>query len=105
MENINKPIDIMLSTVDNPYNPFSHWDEWYQYDIEHGYDTCGLLARLMPDTSKLTEREEELAIDSTIDSIVNDFPLNIYIKVSKDSVVHPISLEQFQTFTESKSNS
>ncbi len=101
MENINNAIDIhnndqniMLTTIDNPYNPFDHWDEWYLYDIEHGYDTCGLLARLLPDDSQQTDEEKEKAIDQTINEIVNNFPLNIYIKVNKDSIIRPISLSE-----------
>ena len=97
MDNINESLDIMLTTIDNPYNPHTHWTEWYLFDIEHGYDTCGLLARLLPDDSKLTDQEKELLLNQTIDEIVNNFPVNIYIKVNKDSIVRPISLEQLQT--------
>ena len=39
----------LLTTVDNPYNPFTHWQEWYNYDVENGYHTCSLLARLTQD--------------------------------------------------------
>ncbi len=94
MENINEPIDIMLTTIDNPYNPHTHWTEWYLYDIEHGYDTCGLLARLLPDDSKLTDEEKAQSINKTIDEIVNNFPVNIYIKVKKDSIIRPIALSE-----------
>lgn len=36
----------LLTTEDNPYNPFTDWDSWYNFDIFKGYDTCGLLARV-----------------------------------------------------------
>ena len=36
----------ILSTVDNPYDPRTDWDEWFNYDTTHGYNTCGLVARL-----------------------------------------------------------
>jgi hypothetical protein len=32
-----------LTTVDNPYNPFLQWDDWYAFDMMKGYDTCGLI--------------------------------------------------------------
>ena len=38
--------DLMVTTVDNPYNPFTEFYEWLSFDIEKGYNTCGLLARL-----------------------------------------------------------
>ena len=38
--------DYMLTTIDNPYDPFTQWDDWYKFDMVKGYDTCGYLARL-----------------------------------------------------------
>ena len=35
---------MMLSTVDNPYDPFSEFDKWYAFDICHGYNCCGIVA-------------------------------------------------------------
>jgi len=35
----------MLTTKDNPWNPFDHWREWYTWDSTAGYHTSGLLAR------------------------------------------------------------
>jgi len=35
----------MLTTVDNPYNPFTHWSEWYAWDNAHGYSTTQRFAR------------------------------------------------------------
>ena len=47
--------DIMLTTVDNPFNPFEEFDKWYNYDISKGYDTCGLVARLTQTSSEFPE--------------------------------------------------
>lgn len=33
---MNEPV-YMLTTTDNPYNPFTHYDEWYTWDITHGW--------------------------------------------------------------------
>ncbi len=30
---------VRLTTVDNPYDPFTQWDEWYAYDEGKGYAT------------------------------------------------------------------
>lgn len=35
--------EYMLTTVDNPWNPFTHFREWYVYDIMHGYHTLSYL--------------------------------------------------------------
>ena len=36
----------MLTTEDNPFNPFTQWDDWYFYDLSKGYNTCERLARI-----------------------------------------------------------
>ena len=37
---------VMLSTIDNPFNPFDDFDSWFHYDIEKGYNSCSYLARI-----------------------------------------------------------
>ena len=37
-----------LTTIDNPWNPFTNWDEWLVYDIKMGYCTNERLARATP---------------------------------------------------------
>ena len=36
----------MLTTIDNPFNPFDQFDEWFAYDVSKGYHTCSYLARI-----------------------------------------------------------
>ena len=31
---------VRITTVDNPYDPFEEWDEWYLFDKTKGYHTC-----------------------------------------------------------------
>lgn len=40
---------VMLTTTDNPINPFDDWDAWYSEDLRLGHDTCGYIARLFVD--------------------------------------------------------
>lgn len=37
--------DYMLTTIDNPFNPFEDFESWFKYDLIMGHDTCGTLAR------------------------------------------------------------
>lgn len=73
--------EVMLSTVDNPYDPFTQWDEWYAYDEGKGYHSCSLLGRVTRATSDLGEAEEELAIVQAIDEIVRENVSGIHRKV------------------------
>ena len=33
-----------LTTLDNPFNPFTEWDQWYFFDMSQGYNTCERIA-------------------------------------------------------------
>lgn len=74
--------EVMLTTVDNPYDPFTEFDAWFSYDEQNGYHSCGLLGRLALTSTDLTEEENILAINHAIDDILNLFP-GLYKKVSK----------------------
>ena len=37
---------VMLTTIDNPYDPFEEFDQWYSYDMDAGYNSCAYLARV-----------------------------------------------------------
>lgn len=80
--------DVALTTIDNPYSPFSEFDSWYNYDIEKGYDCCGYLNRMSfgrTDSELLNQEEENEVIESIIDDIVTTDPSGLFIKVEKVS--------------------
>lgn len=71
----------MLTTFDNPYNPFEDFTLWWLYDIEKGYNTCGYLDRVANFSDDMSSEEEAIENERAIDQIIeNDF-LNIYKKV------------------------
>lgn len=72
---------IALTTVDNPYNPFTHFSEWFMFDIEKGHNTCGLLGRLVRTSDSLTDEENDQEMERAIDDIVKHDPLGIYKKL------------------------
>ncbi len=75
----------MLTTIDNPFNPFTHFDEWYAFDEASGYKTTGFLARVVKTSDDLSEPDQSLAIEQAITQIVEENVLGIYRKVSSDS--------------------
>lgn len=80
--------EYMLTTVDNPYDPFSNFDEWYEFDRLKGYDTCGYLARIAKTSSKLSDELNQLAINDAIDEICRYNWRGIYRKVEKGDIVN-----------------
>ena len=76
--------DVMLTTIDNPYNPFTEWNEWLQFDLAMGYDTSGYLARVTITSDELSEADQDWAIEDEIDEIVRENVLGIYKKVENE---------------------
>ena len=84
MSDQNKIIKSMLTTFDNPYNPFDNFDDWYQFDNDHNYDCCGKLAREMENVpDELVPSEEVKVTEYAIDNIVKNDMLNRYTKVQR----------------------
>ena len=73
----------MLSTIDNPFNPFEDYSSWLMFDKEKGYDSAERLMRIAILTDDMTQKEENEEIERAIDEIIKYDILNVYIKVSK----------------------
>jgi len=80
------PTEYMLTTVDNPFDPFDEFNEWLAYDTRLGYDTPGMLARIAKVSNDLSEPDQALAIQQAIDEIVTENVSGMWRKVSKNSL-------------------
>jgi hypothetical protein len=78
--------EFMLTTVDNPYDPFSQWDEWFAWDMHAGYNTPGLLARVIRTSDDLSDADQHLAIQEAIDECVQENVLGVLRKVQRGDV-------------------
>ena len=38
--------EVMLTTIDNPFDPFEQFTSWFMFDVEKGYNSCGRLMRV-----------------------------------------------------------
>ena len=61
---------VLLTTIDNPFNPFTHWDEWKRYDEDKKHFSCSLLARIAVTSDELSREEYDQAIENAIDEII-----------------------------------
>lgn len=76
----------MLTTIDNPYDPFEDFSRWFVYDSEKGYNSCGLLAIMTGISDSFTDDVNDYLINEAIDSIIeNDF-MHIYKKIEKEII-------------------
>ena len=71
----------MITTVDNPFNPRTKFDEWNAWDVHAGYHTLALLGRIINTSDDLSEPDQELAIDLAIDEIVKENVSGMHKKI------------------------
>ena len=79
------PKECMLTTIDNPFDPFEQFIDWRMFDIEHGYNTSEYLARVAKLTDDMTQKEEIEEVERAVDEIMLNNPLPIYKKVYRST--------------------
>lgn len=77
----------MLSTIDNPFNPFEEFDKWYDYDMSHGYNCCSYLSRIANTSDELPENLNQIEIDRAIDEIVELNINGMYCKITDNEAL------------------
>ena len=77
--------ECMLTTIDNPFDPFEQFTSWLMFDIEKGYNSCSYLARIVTLSDDMTQKEMDEEIDRAIDEIITLNPLGIYIKATRQT--------------------
>jgi hypothetical protein len=73
----------MLTTFDNPYDPFEQFTSWFLFDVEKGYNSCAYLGRIARTSDQLSEEENDLEIERAIDEIIKYDFRNIYKKITR----------------------
>ena len=76
--------EFMLTTIDNPFDPFEQFTSWFLYDVEKGYNTCSYLARIAKTSDEFSEKENNEEIERAIDEIIKYDFMNVYKKVRKN---------------------
>ncbi len=77
--------DVMLTTKDNPYDPFTQFDEWNDFDEAKGYYTNAYLARIANVSDSLSPIEIANELNNAIDEILSINGHDLYVKLSKDT--------------------
>lgn len=76
--------ETMLTTFDNPFDPFDEFVPWFLFDVEKGYNTCSRLARIARSSDDFSTIEEKRETERAIDEIIDHDFLNIYKKVTRN---------------------
>lgn len=70
---------LVLTTIDNPYNPKTNYDDWKQWDEDNGYYTEAYVGRL------IVMEEEEFDVDDVF--VLNDLIEKVYQDVLENDVL------------------
>lgn len=81
-------VEYALTTVDNPFDPFTEFNAWYAYDTSHGYHSASLLARVARSSDDLSDADQHVAVQEAIDEIVRENVSGMHRKISRsDSIM------------------
>lgn len=73
-----------LTTVDNPFDPFEQFEEWYNFDTNKRYNSCSYLDRIARTSNQLSDEENNKEIERAIDEIIKLDFTHKYKKVKKE---------------------
>jgi len=77
-------IESLLTTVDNPHDPFEDYDSWYQWDSRSGYHTPEMLARIAKVSVETSDTDQAKAIEDAIDECVKLNVTGMFRKVTRE---------------------
>lgn len=77
--------DSMLTTFDNPFNPFTEFDRWWKEDLLLGHNCCGLLANESNVSDIASDEVNDKAIIEAMERIVKREPMVYKIVYQSDS--------------------
>lgn len=73
----------MLSTIDNPYNPFTDYGKWLQWDHDHEYFTQEYLARIANISIEMEDEAADMLIEQAMREIVENDESGTFIIVKQ----------------------
>lgn len=78
-------VEHMLTTIDNPFSPFTEFDEWYAYDTSAGHHSLSLLARIVNTSFDLSDEDQAQDAEDAMLEIVREDASGVRVRVTKDS--------------------
>lgn len=71
----------LITTPDNPYNPFEEPDKWFVWDLSHGYNTSAKLANLAKTNRYMLDAAEQRVINDAVNDMIRLHPPGMYIRI------------------------
>ena len=58
-----------VTTLDNPWDYFTQFDEWNAFDQQMGYNTNAYVARICMASNEMSDKEYEDEVEHAVDEI------------------------------------
>lgn len=81
---MNTEKDSMLTTFDNPFDPFTDFVSWWKEDLLLGHDCCGLLARESNISDVASDEVNDKEVIDAMQRIVKNEPMLYKIVYKED---------------------
>jgi len=69
----------LVTTIDNPFDPFVQWNEWLAYDQHKQYYTCEFIAKLAQVSPDDDETEKENKLQTAIEFLLDYSPIHLLV--------------------------
>lgn len=81
--------DVWITTVDNPFDPFTQWDRWFNFDEQNNYKTCERVARLAHCSDEnLSPMENREMVDQALVTLCEFYGDKVY-RLVVEGETHP----------------
>lgn len=74
----------MLTTIDNPFNPFTDYRAWDTWDRAAGYNTTSFIARITRMNDESSDLDQHQAFELAIDEAVKYNVTGVYRKITRN---------------------
>lgn len=86
--------NVMLTTFDNPFSPFTQFEIWWKTDIRLGHDCCGTLARESNVSDVASDEVNDSDVLDAMKRICERWPLIFKMVVPEDYPIKKLSKEE-----------
>lgn len=76
--------EYMLTTFDNPFDPFEQFVLWQLFDKEKGYNSCERLMRLAHLTEDMSQKEIDEEVDRAMDVLIKNDLTNTFKRATRE---------------------
>ena len=85
--------ETFVTTLDNPYDFWTQFDEWFEFDTEKGYNTCAYIARIAKTSSEMSEKEYAEEVNHAVNEILRLNLTGNYVKTVRTGVENKENIE------------